>query len=113
MNASSPVRLVLLTILLVTASFTAQAQPKKETPTPRDGFWVVETAPKSRQCTVRFYTNDQKLVYEETVNRSLNIARRQTKRQLNVALEQAMFVWNATHKVPADRQWVAVQFDKK
>lgn len=113
MNASSPLRLVILTILLFTAPFATQAQTKKQSVVPRDGFWVVETGHKSRQCTVRFYTSDQKLVYEETINRSLNIARQQTKRQLNVALEQAMFVWNATHKLPADRQWVAVQFDKK
>ena len=64
MKPSSLLCSVLMTTLLMTASFAAQAQPKKETLIPLDGFWVVETAPKSRQCTVRFYTNDQKLVYE-------------------------------------------------
>ena len=94
-------------------SFAAEAQSKNEPPIVRDGFWVVETPAKSRECTVRFYTNDRKLIYEETMNRCLNINRRQTKRQLNIALEQAMLVWNATHQVPTDRQWVAVRFDKK
>ena len=77
------------------------------------GFWVVETPQKGQQCTVRFYTNDNKLIYQETIDRHLNITRQHVKHQLNVALEQAMFVWQVTHQVPTDRQWVAVQFDKK
>lgn len=97
----------------MTASFATQAQTKKESVVPRQGFWVIETPPKNRQCIVRFYTNDRKLIYEETLSRSLNIARRQVKRQLDTALEQTMFVWNATHQVPTDHQWVAVQFDKR
>ena len=113
MNTVSQLRLAVTAILLIAATYTTQAQTKKESEAPREGFWVIETHPKSHQSIVRFYTDNQKLVYEETVNRSLNIARRQIKRQLNVALEQAMFVWNTTHKVPTDRQWVAVQFDKK
>ena len=113
MKTISQLRLAFVALLFTTASFATQVQKTKEQPVAKDGFWVVETAPKSRQTIVRFYANEQKLVYEETVDRSLNIARKQTKQQLNVALEQAMFVWNATHKVPTDRQWVAVQFEKK
>ncbi|WP_420151117.1 hypothetical protein [Spirosoma sp.] len=113
MNALSQIRLAVAAVLCIAASFTAQAQTKKESLAPHEGFWVVESTPKNRQCTVRFYTNDQKLIYEETMNRKLNINFKQTKRQLNAALEQAMFVWNATYKVPTDRQWVAVQFDKR
>ena len=106
-------RLALAALFIVVASLTAQAQIKPETTAPKEGFWVVETAYKSRQCTVRFYTNERKLIYEETVNRALNITRRHTKRQLAIALDQAMFVWNATRQVPTDRQWVAVRFEKK
>ncbi|MBD2751708.1 hypothetical protein [Spirosoma validum] len=107
MNTISQLRLAVMTQLFLAASFSTQAQTKKESLISSEGFWVVETPVKSRHCIVRFYTDEQKLIYEETVNRCLNIARKQTKRQLNVALEQAMFVWNATHKVPTDRQWVA------
>ncbi|GAB4011801.1 hypothetical protein GCM10028808_26270 [Spirosoma migulaei] len=113
MNTSSQLRLAFIALVFTTSSFAAQAQTTKEQPVAKDGFWVVETAPKSDQSIVRFYTNEQKLIYEETVARKLNLARRQTKQQLNVALDQAMFVWNATHKLPTDRQWVAVQFEKK
>lgn len=113
MNVLTHLRLAILITLFAFASIPALAQNKKAPIVAREGSWVVEWTPKSRQCIVRFYNSQQQLIYEETVDRSLNIARRQTKRNLNVALEQAMYVWNATHKVPTDRQWVAVQFDRK
>lgn len=106
-------RILLIALLLSTASLPTSAQTSKLPVTPREGFWVVEWMPRSKQCTVRFYTNKQELIYEETIDRRLNIARRQTKQSLNVALDQAMYVWNATHKAPTDRQWVAIQFDRK
>jgi hypothetical protein len=112
MNTLSYLRLATTAFMLLAASFATQAQSKNNPPVAREGFWVIETPAKGQQCTVRFYTNEQKLIYQETVNRSLNIARKQTKLQLNVALEQAMFVWNATHKVPTDRQWVAMRFER-
>ena len=112
MNTLLQLRSAITAIMLLAASFGTQAQSKNSPPVARDGFWVIETTPKSHQCTVRFYTNEQKLIYQETMNRSLNIDRKQTRLQLNVALEQAMFVWNATHKVPTDRQWVAVRFER-
>lgn len=113
MNRFLQIRPLLVALLLFSASFATKAQTKKALPIASDGFWVVETPPNSRACTVRFYTNDRMLIYEETIHRCLKITRRQTKRQLNIALEQALFVWNATHQVPTDRQWVAVRFDKK
>lgn len=112
MNTLLQPRLAITVLMILVASFGTQAQSKNSPPVVRDGFWVIETTPKSHQCTVRFYTNEQKLIYQETMNRSLNIDRKQTRLQLNVALEQAMFVWNATHKVPTDRQWVAVRFER-
>lgn len=116
MKTTAYLRLAVMAALFITASFTTQAQttnPKIAPVVAREGSWVVEWNPKDRHCVVRFYNNQRQLVYEETVDRRLNINRRQTQRNLNAALEQAMFVWNATHKMPTDRQWVAVQFDKK
>ncbi|GAB2564611.1 hypothetical protein [Spirosoma areae] len=113
MSTISQLRFALICILLAASSLTAYAQTERDRLTPSEGFWVVESSPKSRQCTVRFYTNEKKLIYEETVNRALKLTRRQTKQQLNIALERAMFVWNATHQIPTDRQWVAAQFDRK
>ncbi|WP_144051853.1 hypothetical protein [Fibrisoma limi] len=115
MKSNAFLRLAVLAAFFATASFTAQAQPttnRKPLTIAREGSWVVEWNPKDRHCTVRFYNDKQQLIYEETMSRRLNIARRQTQRNLNAALEQAMFVWNETHKMPTDRQWVAIQFDK-
>lgn len=112
MNTISHIRLALVAILFSTVSLSAQAQKRQAPIVAREGFWVIETPAKGKECTVRFYTNTNQLIYEEKIERRLNIAKNQTKRNLNAALEQAMFVWNATHKVPTDRQWVAIQFDK-
>ncbi|WP_157579266.1 hypothetical protein [Spirosoma montaniterrae] len=103
-------RPILIATLFVLATVTTYAQSKRAPIVAREGFWVTETPAKGQYTIVRFYTNQNQLVYEETIERRLNIARQQTKRQLNTALEQAMFVWNATHKVPTERQWVAAQF---
>lgn len=105
-------RLALLFMLAIPlCNVQAQSQP---VPVPASqGFWVVETPAKGRQCTVRFYTSQRELIYEETLPRALNIGRRQTVRTLNSALEQALFVWNTTHRVPTERQWVAVHFERK
>ena len=111
MNASSRFRSVSLTFLLALAFIPTLAQ--KVPVVAHEGSWVVEWTPKGRQCIVRFYNVRQQLIYEETLDRRLNIARRQTKQRLNVALDQALYVWNATHKLPTDHQWVAVQFEKK
>ena len=113
MTTQSRIRLAVTAFLLILALIPAVAQTKKVPVIAREGSWVVEWPPKSRQCIVRFYNDQKQLIYEETVNRSLNIARRQTKQSLSVALDQALYVWNATHKLPTDRQWVAVQFTRK
>lgn len=112
MNTRKHLCLTFIGLFLLVISFGTKAHSLNPSIPPQDGFWVIETAPKSTVSTVRFYTNDQRLIYQEIIHRKLNIRRLQTKKQLNVALEQALFVWNATHKVPTDRQWVAMQFDK-
>ena len=103
MTTRSRIHLAALAFLFILASIPTLAQSKTTPAVAREGSWVVEWTPKSRQCIVRFYNDQRQLIYEETMERSLNIARRQTKQNLNVALEQAMYVWNATHKLPTDR----------
>lgn len=104
--------LAIVILLTIVALVPTQAQSKKGPIVSHEGSWVIETSAKGRQSIVRFYTNESRLIYEETVDRRLDISRPKIKRQLNAALEQALYVWNATHKIPADRQWVAIQFDK-
>lgn len=112
MNSLSYFRSAVLVILITVAAIPAHSQIRKVPVVTREGSWVVEWTPKSRQCIIRFYNDRQELIYQEIMDRFLNISRRQTKQNLNTALEQAMYVWKATHQMPTDRQWVAVQFDK-
>lgn len=112
MHTYAHFRLLVMASMLVAASFVTQAQSRQAIVAPQEGFWVIEIPAKTHQSIVRFYTSNHQLIYEETLNQALNIARSKTKRQLNTALEQALFVWNATHRIPTDRQWVAVQFEK-
>ncbi len=113
MKTISYLRLAVLAILISLGPLTANAQARKVSLASQDGFWVIETPPHGRQCIVRFYNDQNQLIYEETLNRCLKVNQLKTQRSLNVALEQALFVWKATHKMPMDRQWVAIQFDKK
>lgn len=113
MKPLSCLRLFILAILLTSAPIQPGWSQRKEAPiVAREGSWVVEWTPKNRQCIVRFYSDRQQLIYQEIVDRHLNISRRKVKQHLNMALEQAMYVWNATHTIPTDRQWVAIQFDR-
>jgi len=113
MNILSCLRVTVLTGLLALASISGLAQPNIAPAVAREGFWVVEWTPQSRQCIVRFYNGRQQLIYQKVMDRSLNVTRRQTKQRLNMALEQAMYVWNPTHQMRTGRQWVAIQFDKR
>jgi hypothetical protein len=113
MIAKPYLRLALVAFFFLSTHAAVQAQNRQAPTIAREGFWVVEWMPKNRSCIVRFYNDQRQLVYEETMDRRLNIVRRQTRQNLSVALDQAMYVWNATHKVPTERQWVAVQFDRK
>ncbi|GAB3943624.1 hypothetical protein GCM10028805_10120 [Spirosoma harenae] len=114
MNTLAKFRLAVVALSLLASSVAVEAKPlnDKEPVVSTNGFWVIETAPENATSTVRFYTNDQRLIYQETVNQKLNIHRRKIKQRLTIALEQAMFVWNATHQIPTDRQWVSVLVEK-
>ena len=105
-------RLAVIILLAIVTLVPTQAQSKKGPIVSHEGSWMIETPAKGRHSIVRFYTNESRLIYQETVDRRLDITRPKIKGQLNAALEQALYVWNATHKMPADRQWVAIQFDK-
>ena len=63
MNTLLQLRLAITTLILFVASFATQAQSKNSPPVAREGFWVIETPAKGHQCIVRFYTNEQKLIY--------------------------------------------------
>lgn len=92
----------LLIVALTICSIAAQAQ-KNETEstrtTPRwvsdKGYWVVETNIKiPNVSTVRFYSNDNQLVYTEKVNGLvINLCKKKTLKKLKTVLENVIGSW--------------------
>lgn len=76
---------------------------------PQTGFWVVETAPKAQSgSTVRFYTNENTLIYEEFLDgKCLNVRKAKTQAFLHRALDKAMVNWLVTRQVKTNGEWVA------
>lgn|GEM_PF-1572481 len=92
--------------LVVTAPATAQVA---RLALPQTGFWVVETNPKvERGSMVRFYTNENALIYEEFLEgKCLNVRKAKTQAFLHRALDKAMVNWLMTKQVKTNGEWVA------
>ena len=72
---------IMITALILISAVCCQAQNKAQADSV---FWVVESninQPKVQ--TIRFYTDDAKLLYEETINTKLNLKREKVKLALN------------------------------
>jgi hypothetical protein len=91
--------------------FTGMAQQNKKLPgwLPVNGYWVVESnvhTPKNQ--VVRFYTNNNELVYSETISgRKLNINQRKVKMKLKDVLELAVAAWKKNNYPEADKDYLA------
>lgn len=72
---------IMITALILISAICSQAQNKVPA---SHGFWVVESnINKPKVQTVRFYSDDSKLLYEETVNTKLNLKREKVQLALN------------------------------
>lgn len=72
---------IMITALILISGICSQAQNKVPA---SHGFWVVErNINKPKVQTVRFYSDDSKLLYEETVNTKLNLKREKVQLALN------------------------------
>ena len=111
MNTNQLFRSLLLAALVsATTCTTSIAKPRRSVRSfAQNGFWVVETTPQNRQSLIRFYNNDSQLVYQETINRRLNIHREATQDQLNAVLEQAIDKWTASQPLKSEQKLVAMQ----
>jgi hypothetical protein len=72
---------IIITALILISAVCCQAQDKLPA---ANGFWVVESnmnQPKTQ--TIRFYNDDAKLLYTETINTKLNLRREKVKLALN------------------------------
>ncbi|WP_276479389.1 hypothetical protein [Paraflavitalea pollutisoli] len=73
------------------------------------GYWIIESnihVPK--QYTVRFYNNDQVMIYKEEVKGvALKVERRKVKMHLKRVLETALIAWNKQQQAKENEGWVA------
>lgn len=72
------------------------------------GYWVAEgNTNKRNEHIIHFYTNDNQLVYKETVyNKKINLQRRKVKMQLKIVLEKSIADWTATHIATENKDYV-------
>jgi len=79
-------KLIITIYILVFAAAAVQAQNKA---TNIHGFWVVEhNLNLPRVQTVKFYNDNNKLIYEETVYSKLNIKKKKTRLALDQILDR-------------------------
>jgi len=95
-------------------SFYSFAQEEQKAATPKwvseKGYWVVESNIHSPlDHTVRFYNNDDVLIYKETISGTkINFKKTKVKMKLKRALESAILVWEK-NKIPEEnKEYISV-----
>ena len=97
-------KIIILTALILISAVCSQAQTK----TPERGFWVVESnVNQPKLQTIRFYTDDAKLIYEETINAKLNLKRE----KIRLALNQLSNKLNEGKDSPENKKLIALAFN--
>jgi hypothetical protein len=73
------------------------------------GYWVVEgNIHEPLQHTIRFYNNDDVLLYKETLSGvKLNLDKRKVKMKLKKVLESAVIAWEQKKTTEVDKSYVA------
>jgi hypothetical protein len=104
--------LLLLIVLCITASET-YAQSRQHY-LPENGFYVLVSNKNNKYDTlVQFYTDDQQLIYEETVHaKNFNLNKKKVLRCLNFCLTKALLAWNYKKEVLRDKNWLASTLHK-
>ena len=91
---------VLATTILLTASSISFGQ-KKQNYVPEKGYWqLVSNIHEKKAVTVRFYTDENTMIYEEKIsNKKLNPNRQRVRRQLYYALQEAYNQWASNRMI--------------
>jgi predicted LPLAT superfamily acyltransferase len=77
-------KIIITLAILIIAAVSSFAQNKPST----TGSWVIESNVKQPKVqTVKFYNNDNQLLYSETVNKRLNINRKKIRQNLDKVLD--------------------------
>ena len=85
-------------------SFAQQALNSKE----EKGYFVlVNTREEKKITTVRFYNNDNVLIYEEKVSGvKFNLSKKKTVEMLYKGLDKAVIAWNEKPETLKDKDWM-------
>lgn len=98
-------------ILFALATFSGlqlAAQKIKNDDTVKGHWQLVSNIHQKKVVTVQFYTDDNTLMYQETLsNVRLNIERKKVQRKLNDALKESYQIWATTHAEPQAKDLIA------
>ena len=102
--------LILSLFMLLTIAGTAQNRSAAET-TSAMGFWVAESNLSSPMDHVlRFYTNNNELVYTETLNGvKLKLAKKKIRVKLKEVLESSILAWQKNKAAESNKNYFAVK----
>ncbi|MEO6812888.1 MAG: hypothetical protein ABI172_03095 [Ginsengibacter sp.] len=102
-------------IFLALSMSSIKVSAQKRNTIPNNGFWVlVGNIHDKTTTTVQFYTNEEKLIYEEKITGvKFNLNRRKTLLYLKEGLEKAMIAWNEKGETLRDKNWVSVLVRKQ
>ena len=100
---------VILFTMIGSAVFAQEEAPQVPKWHSEKGYWVVESnihTPKDH--IIRFYNNDNVLLYKETVSGiRLDPLKRKTKMQLKKILESSIDAWQQTKVMEENKDYVA------
>jgi hypothetical protein len=94
--------LVALAIVMLFLFFTNSVfAQEKQNYIPEKGYWqLVSNLQDKKTVTVRFYTDQNEMIYEETLNNTkMNPNRKKVRRQLYYALQDAYSQWTIAQKI--------------
>ena len=100
--------ITVLAVAVFTLASTIAATAQRPSPATKwisdRGYWVVEgNRHQPRQHTIRFYNNDNVLVYQETLaDTRLRINRKKTRIALKKALDAAVVAWEGKRSLESD-----------
>lgn len=73
---------IIFTLAFVVAACVSSYAQTQNTP----ACWVIEGSKNSNLQTIKFYNENQQLVYEEIISTKLNINKKKTQQALNMIL---------------------------
>lgn len=111
MNSLFKTTIITTTFFLCSIVAVAQQQKRPVPGVSDNGYWVVESNVKTPKTNIiHFYTNNNELVYRETLEGvRLNTNRKKVRIKLQQVLETSLIAWQQNKKVAADMGYVKIK----